>query len=586
MCYPIRILLSLLVAFFSVGATSQAASLPNGALLGGAVVDARAFGVKCDGVSNDTAALLSAVRFAGGGRIVELPAGNCLLDGDIIRLAVSKIHLRGAVSGFIYGPSASGTTLSFKSGTVGITTFARARDTQSIPYVTLENLTIDGNNILTTGFEGGFFSTLINCSFIHCKGQGVRVRNGQTTSIKNCGFNGNGDGLLIESGGTQYITESVFRENRNHGVALTGGGPVRFENCIFESNAGSGVSLTGALNHIQFLECYFEQNDIAKGVAGYQVRADISGASENILFENTVFGSTGLSKVANISSGKVQFINCSQAGDPNASPITRGVGAEVFVSRSFPQYPLSSGIKIEPGVDVDPTAALDFSGIGSLQVGALGISFRNRDFTIGFTIEPNDGNHPTRPVLTGDINGFTIGMTGSSAGMGGIFLARTGQAAFHMSSAVLRNNTPSHVAYSRIAGVGYMYLNGVLIDSFPDRNDYSGLQQLIGSDNISGMNSKLYNFNLFSAGLNPLQVFELWRNRGNARAARLGPLLLDLEFDTRPPTKVLDSVSLTWLTPTGSVSWLNPQPAAIFLDPADQELTFWNGKNWKTINSR
>jgi hypothetical protein len=554
----------------------------------GPVVDARAFGVKCDGVTNDTKALLSAVQYAGGRGIVELPAGTSVLDGDVIRLTVPKIHIRGAVTGFIYGASASGTTLRFTQGKVGISSFATDRDTYNIPYITLENITIDGGDVLTTGFEGGFFSRLVNCSFINCRGQGVLIRNGQTSSMWKCGFNGNGDGLLIESGGTQYVTECVFRENKRHGVVIGGGGTTRFESCIFESNAGSGVNLSGTLNHIQFLESYFEQNDISKGPSGYQVRIDVTGPSEDIVFENTVFGSTGLTKVAHIQNGRVQFRNCSQAGDPTASPVTRGAGAEVVVDRSFPQYPLSTGIKMVPEVFADPSTALEFSGTGRLDIGPAGITFGSNDFTVGFTVEPREGNFPTRPVMTGDIGGFTLGMTGSAAGMGGVYLARTGQAAFHVTKATLRNNSPNHVAYARISGNGYLYLNGVLVDSFPDRNNYSAAQKFVGAgwDTVSGLNAKLFSFTIFRTGLNALQVFELWRNGGNAGAAGLGGLSLNLRFDNRPPTQVLDSVTSTWFTTSGTVAWVNPQQGATYFDPKVRELRFWDGTSWKPLIGR
>lgn len=592
MKYKVRLSLIFLGVFFNACAifcvpSAEAQGLGK-ATDKGPVVDARAFGVKCDGVTNDTKALLSAVQFAGGSGIVELPAGTSVLDGDVIRLTVPKIHIRGAVTGFIYGASASGTTLRFKQGKVGVSSFATARDTYNIPYITLENITIDGGNVLTTGFEGGFFSSLINCSFINCKGQGVLIRNGQTTSMWKCGFNGNGDGLLIESGGTQYVTECVFRENKRHGVNISGGGTTRFESCIFESNAGSGVNLSGALNHIQFLESYFEQNDISKGDSGYQVRIDITGPSEDIVFDNTVFGSTGLTKVAHIPNGRVQFRNCSQAGDPTASQITRGVGAEVVVNRSFPRYPLSSGIKIVPEVAVVPSTALEFSGTGRLDIGPAGIVFGSGDFTVGFTVEPKEGNFPTRPVMTGDIGGLTLGMTGSAAGMGGVYLALTGQAAFHVTQATIRNNSPNHVAYVRISGNGYLFLNGVLVDSFPDRNNYSSAQKFVGAgwDNVSGLNAKLFSFNIYRTGLSALQVFELWRNGGNAGAAGLGGLSLNLMFDNRPPTLVLDSVTSTWFAASGSVAWVNPQPGATYFDPKVRELKFWNGMSWKTVVSR
>lgn len=83
------------------GDASQAKLTPTGgttaltfANYAASVLDVRAYGVKCDGVTDDTAAL-QAVAAVSAGKHVRFPAGTCLVAGTIT-FAGSYTHLQGA----------------------------------------------------------------------------------------------------------------------------------------------------------------------------------------------------------------------------------------------------------------------------------------------------------------------------------------------------------------------------------------------------------------------------------------------------------------------------------------------------------
>lgn len=530
-------------------------------------VSVKDFGAIGDGVTDNTAAFAACIAVAGASKTIDVPSGVYCLSQ--LNAAVAGLHIKGAKNGFTYGVGPGGTILKFTAPNVAVNTYANPGDATNAPYVTLENLAIDCNNIATVGFDGGFVCELRNVSIVRATVANLRLGAlSQSSLFDRCAFNGGLDGILsLGELTSMYFTNCVTRENTRYGV--NGSFPSsNFHNHTFESNGSSGCNLTGTCSDLSFTgTCYFEQNDFALGANGYQVRANLLNSLQGVMFLSTVFGSTGITKIANIESGKVKFSRCQQTGSSLTEQITANGAADVMIEDSFDGYPMPGSVKVVPGVQVDAASSV-FLGTTSdfIVTNSPAIIFGTGDFSVNFIIEPDNSGATLRTVCSGNPGAFEIGLSGSAYGMTSVNFSISGSAVFHSTPLMLRNNVPVMLTYSRSAGTAYLLKNGVVIDSFADTNNYSVTQATIGS-NVStlgtqGLQGRLYAFSYFSVALSFSQVMDLWRSGGNAGAAKL-TASFDLRFDVRPPGKIWNPVTPTWLAFQGAGNWSSPNPQAV-----------------------
>lgn len=131
-------------------------------------IDARQFGVSCNGVNDDTAALGVAVAAANtSGRSVYLPAGTCLVDaaasGVLLSIRTDHVWLKG---------EGAGATVVLLTGTMVLTgeldVVQLAGEGQGVEGITFRNRAALGGSSFMTWVAvrpGGFDSTIRDCEF-------------------------------------------------------------------------------------------------------------------------------------------------------------------------------------------------------------------------------------------------------------------------------------------------------------------------------------------------------------------------------------------------------------------------------------
>ena len=181
------------------------------------------FGAKGDGVTDDTAAIQSAIdaAAAAGGGQVYVPPGTFIVSGgeepsDGCLMLKSNVHMYGDGMGVSNIKVADGSDTKI----TGIVRSAYGEETHDFG---LSNLTLDGNRDNTTGKIDGWFNgfipgkegydsnvTLDGVEIKDCSGYGFDPHE-QTVNmvIKNSVSHGNGlDGFVAD-----YLTDSVFENN-------------------------------------------------------------------------------------------------------------------------------------------------------------------------------------------------------------------------------------------------------------------------------------------------------------------------------------------------------------------------------------
>ena len=519
-------------------------------------VNVKWFGAKGDGVFDDTIYIQTALTAIGQNAIIDFPRGTYVVSATLT--LPTGAYLRGLQRGFIYGPTASTVTLRFTGVTTCVESLGR-------PYITLEGLTINGSNSSQYGFVGGFVTTMYSVNIIGCTEAGLYLPVGsyipQTSSYYNCSFNGNKYGLFALGGGTQNFYSCVFRQNTQDGVngaLLTS----NFHDCVFESNVGFGVVLTGNSGMTSFSgTSYFEQNNAALGVNGYQTYIDCTSILP-ITFISTVFGSTTTTKVANINNGNILFKNCSQTGSLLQNILLISSSADVTCDNSFNNYPLSPNVKIVPQVRTTPTNGIILGGSsGYINIASYATSFGTADFTVSAVFMPNNTATNVRAIISGALGAFGMNLSGSTSGTYTISLLAVGSAAYRTISPLnIVNGSPVHICYVRAAGVGNLYVNGVLVSSVADTTNFTGAQAYIGYNGATlGLQGTLYAFGWDTTALSAQNVFDLWKAGGDFGSVGLTPVA-NMQTNTRPSGRVYfkGSTTSTWITMTGTANWGQP----------------------------
>ncbi|MFM7293916.1 MAG: LamG-like jellyroll fold domain-containing protein [Burkholderiales bacterium] len=492
-------------------------------------LNVRDFGAAGNNTVDDSAAINAARGAANArGTALDFSPGAYRIPG--LTIFQTGEAWDGARSAFNYGVSTTSVAVHLDGTPV---------NTDNNPFVHIRNLTLHGDGETNSGFIGGFVSTLENVNITGATVAGLHIKNGpyppQTSYYDKTAFNGNYDGVLSDSGGligTQFFSNCTIRQNSRYGI----NGQFEasnFHRVIFESNVGSGMNLTGNNDCLSLTGgTYFEQNDAALGANGYHIRMNATGKGV-VSCDAVKFGSTGVTKVAKIDGGRIEFRNCAQAGDQSAYQLIVADTAEVFVVNSFYGLPLPPNVKVPARVSVSPLSAIIMGGTGdSVDISSFGPIFGSGAFTFSAVIECDTSGAAVRQICVGATNSFQLSLTGSVNATQNISWGRFGSAFVATVAGDIPVRVPVHLAYTRSAGVGQLYQNGIKIWQGVDTQNYSGALQFLGE--LSGLNGKLYACGWHNAALTSQQVFDVWRCGGDLNAAGINATANMLSVERAP----------------------------------------------------
>lgn len=215
------------------------------------------FGAKGDGITDDTAAIQSAIdaAAAAGGGQVYMPTGTYIVSGgeepsDGCLMLKSNVYL--------YGDGMGATTVKVADGSdTKITGVIRSAYGEETHDFGVSNLTIDGNRDHTTGKIDGWFNgyipgeagydsnvTLDSVEIKDCSGYGFDPHE-QTVNmvIKNSVSHGNGlDGFVADFLSDSTFENNVAYDNDRHGFnVVTSTHDFTMTNNVAYNNGGNGI---------------------------------------------------------------------------------------------------------------------------------------------------------------------------------------------------------------------------------------------------------------------------------------------------------------------------------------------------------
>lgn len=262
------------------------------------VLNAKQFGAKGDGVTDDTAAIQAAINYVGGqgGGQIWFPIGTYICNGLI--LDWTHVLLIGETSGYDYeGTSTLAVQLKATSGTFAI--HLKYDNTGGVQrkafYSGLKDIAVNGtieygvlitsavtimDNVTVNGFQYGITALGQNQNKYN------RIACTNNTKIGFCVLDEANLALTapdlsfsdvhLVSSTTFTVRDSNFRLNA-FGVFMRDGFLAEFKDCVSESNTQAGLMLykpTGVnMNGLRFENCWLENNYSAytSGSAGYSL---------------------------------------------------------------------------------------------------------------------------------------------------------------------------------------------------------------------------------------------------------------------------------------------------------------------------
>ncbi|WP_095128497.1 M10 family metallopeptidase C-terminal domain-containing protein [Pseudomonas sp. Irchel s3h14] len=221
------------------------------------IFNVQIFGAKGDGITDDTAAIQSAIdaAAAAGGGQVYMPTGTYIVSGgeepsDGCLMLKSNVYL--------YGDGMGATTVKVADGSdTKITGVIRSAYGEETHDFGVSNLTIDGNRDNTTGKVDGWFNgyipgeagydsnvTLDSVEIKDCSGYGFDPHE-QTVNmvIKNSVSHGNGlDGFVADFLSDSTFENNVAYDNDRHGFnVVTSTHDFTMTNNVAYDNGGNGI---------------------------------------------------------------------------------------------------------------------------------------------------------------------------------------------------------------------------------------------------------------------------------------------------------------------------------------------------------
>ena len=215
------------------------------------------FGAKGDGLTDDTAAIQSAIdaAAAAGGGQVYMPTGTYIVSGGV-EPSDGCLMLKSNV--YLYGDGMGATNVKVADGSdTKITGVIRSAYGEETHDFGISNLTIDGNRDSTTGKIDGWFNgfipgkegydsnvTIDSVEIKDCSGYGFDPHE-QTVNmvIKNSVSHGNGlDGFVADFLSDSTFENNVAYDNDRHGFnVVTSTHDFTLTNNVAYNNGGNGI---------------------------------------------------------------------------------------------------------------------------------------------------------------------------------------------------------------------------------------------------------------------------------------------------------------------------------------------------------
>ncbi len=331
------------------------------------VVNAKEYGVKGDGTTDDTAALNTLLAGAGAGKTVLLPGGTYKLSGDVV-VGTSGTSIVGhgngtyldvANGGLVFNGAAAYLTeinlenLSLRrTGTAGAALRLKgAGGATGVAHFNAANVRVRSSTGEGLLVDGSYIGTFTGCYFMGCA-TGIKVANDSVLG------NVSGNNLSFLGGETGSCTVAA-----NISSSLG----VNFYGHAFEGSTTSGVELPAGAYGAGFYGCYFELNVgwdikigtttpcfgvVIKGCTFFDSTANKSYAIQVIraravaIEDNTFNSYVGTNPVKILESGAGQVEGHARNGWDSTGGVEAGTelnGATRF-NKTFPGYPGSAGI--------------------------------------------------------------------------------------------------------------------------------------------------------------------------------------------------------------------------------------------------
>ncbi len=326
---------------------SQTGSYPQGtaglSLQGFVSVKDAPYNAKCDGVTDDTAALQAA--FAVSGREVHLPAGTCLYNSNLAPASSAIVGEGELVSILKPGPAV---------------TTALGIGNSATQY--LQGFQIDGSltSSATGLYLGNAASVAVNLqsvrvkNFLGASGVGVRVDQLLKSTLVKLTSESNNTGLLIQQASpgsfptTTAFIGAVFTGNTTYGAKIVdSSGQVIFFNTDFESSGNEGLYIATSSGRdvidVFVKNSWFESNN-GNDNTKYHITVGTNSGSRTIRFvsEDTHFDSAGAgkSRAINLNGSEVESFTISNPrlnSDATVGAITIQNGAKGSLEQ-WPSY--------------------------------------------------------------------------------------------------------------------------------------------------------------------------------------------------------------------------------------------------------
>jgi hypothetical protein len=234
-------------------------------------INVRDYGVKADGTTDDTVALINALAAANSGGTVALPAGVLKLTGDIT-ITADKLQLVG---------SGDGTKLSFTNGGLIVDGATTHRLRVGLRHFSILRAGSYGPALHYKGGGSGKGPARWYAEDIHVEGssgEGLLLEGAYIGTFHGCYWRGSHIGIrTIRDGASDVVgVNAVYFyggevQQNTHGIVMdyvTGAG---FYGMIIEGNSTSGVTLGEYCRNVGFFGGYCEANGGWDIRVGYNV---------------------------------------------------------------------------------------------------------------------------------------------------------------------------------------------------------------------------------------------------------------------------------------------------------------------------
>jgi hypothetical protein len=266
------------------------------------------------------------------GGVVKLSSGSFAVASDVIHIGSTQesITLEGVCSMFYYehtAASATGTTLVFGAGTVGINLTDIASGGN---YTIIENMVLDGNSVCADVVKTSGEWVIRGVTIMGSTHAGLWMTNlnvapnmSYTSIVNNLNY-----GILIgnvtsPNNNTSFYFNNIVVRSNLIGIRITNAMHASIRDSVIESNTQEGVqiykeNIAYVCDNLIFDNVWFENNWLLGTSANYQVTIDsvlhnyTTGPVNYVVFTNCRFtGVLGGSQGVDVQCARIiDFVNC------------------------------------------------------------------------------------------------------------------------------------------------------------------------------------------------------------------------------------------------------------------------------------